>query len=414
MKTLIIGGGVIGLACAHFLQKEGCEVSVLDQGDLSSGCSFGNAGMITPSHFIPLAAPGMIAKGIRWMFDPESPFYIKPRLDRALLSWAWKFYKASSEKQMQRAMPVLRDLNLLSKKLYQDWESEMDFSFALTQKGLLMLCREEHSLEEENHTANLANQIGVEAKNLSIEALRKMEPNISDEVIGGVYFPDDAYLSPDLLLAGLKNKLRKDGVAFHPHTEVLDFEKHNGEIYELITNKGRFAASEVIIASGSWSPFLAKKLGLSLPLQAGKGYSLTLDQAPAMLQHAAILCEAKVAVTPLGSQMRFGGTMEIAGINHRINQARVRGILQSVPKYYKNYQIPMPKEEKIWHGLRPCSPDGLPYIGRVDSFSNLTIASGHAMMGLSLAPVTGLLIAELITGKKLSLNIDLLSPQRYR
>ncbi len=414
MKTIIIGGGVIGLACAYFLQKEGHEVSVIDKGDISSGCSYGNAGMITPSHFIPLAAPGMIAKGIRWMFDPESPFYIKPRFDRALLSWAWKFYKASSQKQMQRAMPVLRDLNVLSKKLYQDWESEMDFPFGLTQKGLLMLCREQHSLEEENHTAKLANQIGVKAETLSVEALRKMEPGISEDIIGGVYFPDDAYLSPSLLLAGLKKNLQQDGVDFHPNTEVLDFEKSNGQINALVTDKGRFAASEIIIAAGSWSPFLTKKLGLSLPLQAGKGYSLTLDQAPALLQHAAILTEAKVAVTPLGDQMRFGGTMEIAGINHRINQARVRGILQSVSKYYKNYQIPMPVEEKIWHGLRPCSPDGLPYIGRVDSFSNLTIASGHAMMGLSLAPVTGLLVAELIARKKLSLNIDLLNPQRYR
>ena len=414
MKTIIIiGGGIIGLSCAYFLQKEGHEIIVIDKGDLSSGCSYGNAGMITPSHFIPLASPGMIAKGIRWMFDAQSPFYIQPRFNRDLISWAWKFYRATSKKQMERAIPLLRAINLLSKKLYQDWEQELDFSFGLTQKGLLMLCREEHSLEEEHRTAELANQIGVEAKVLSVEAIRKMEPGISDEIIGGVYFPGDAHLSPSLLLEVLKKSLIKNGVLMQSQTEVIDFEQKNGRIVSVLTNKGDFHASEIIIATGSWSPLLVQKLGLSLPLQAGKGYSITLAKPTTMLNHAAILTEAKVAVTPMGNQMRFGGTMEIAGINDRVNHDRVKGILQSIPKYYQGYKVAMPSDEKIWQGLRPCTPDGLPYIGRVQPNSNLTIASGHAMLGLSLGPATGLLVAELIGGKKLSLDIDLLDPQRY-
>lgn len=413
MKTLIIGGGVIGLSCAYYLQQEGHEVVVLDKGDLSTGCSYGNAGMVVPSHFIPLAAPGMIAKGVRWMFNSESPFYIKPRFNRDLISWGWKFFKASSESQVKRSMPFLRDFNLLSKSLYQDWSDNMDFSFAFTQKGLLMLCRKDHTLEEEGNAAKLAQEMGLEAKVLSRSEVLQMEPEVSDGVIGGVFFPGDAHLSPNLLLAGLKKVLLQKGVTLKAHTLVEGFEKKNGRLTAVITNQGKFVSDEILIASGSWSPLLVKKLGLSLPLQAGKGYSITLKNPPAELNHAAILTEAKVAVTPLGNKMRFGGTMEIAGINQGINKARVRGILQAIPKYYKNYEIAMPPENEIWSGLRPCSPDGLPYIGKVNHFSNLTIASGHAMMGLSLAPATGLLVAQLISGKKLSLDLDLLNPQRY-
>lgn len=413
MKTIIIGGGIIGLSCAYYLQQEGREVVVLDKGDLQTGCSYGNAGMIVPSHFIPLAAPGMIAKGLRWMFDAQSPFYIKPRLNRDLISWGWKFYQASSQQQMERAMPLLRDFNLLSKKLYQQWAKELDFSFAFTENGLLILCREEHCLEEESRTAAMANEIGIEAKVLSREAVRKMEPGLAEGVIGGVYFPGDAHLSPGSLLEGLKRKLRQSGVDLQSHVTVEGFERNGKRLKAVISNKGKWEADEVLIAAGSWSPSVVKQLGLSLPLQAGKGYSVTLEKPPALMQHAAILAEAKVAVTPMGEQMRFGGTMEIAGINHRVNPNRVRGILQAIPRYYQNYEVAMPPTEKIWTGLRPCSPDGLPYLGRVASYANLTLAGGHAMMGLSLAPATGLLISQLICGKKLSLELDLLNPQRY-
>lgn len=413
MKTIIIGGGIIGLSCAYYLQQEGRDVVVLDKGDLETGCSYGNAGMIVPSHFIPLAAPGMIAKGIRWMFDAQSPFYIQPRLNRDLISWGWKFYQASSAQQMERAMPLLRDFNLLSKSLYQQWARDLDFPFAFTENGLLILCREEHCLAEESHTAAMANDLGIAAKVLSQAAIRKMEPGVSDSVIGGVYFPGDAHLAPDLLLEGLKKKLRQSGVSLQSHTEVEGFERKGKKLNALLTNRGKWEADEVIVATGSWSPLLVKNLGLSLPLQAGKGYSITLQEPPAVLQHAAILAEAKVAVTPMGKQMRFGGTMEIAGINHRINPKRVRGILQAIPRYYQNYEVAMPPLDQVWTGLRPCSPDGLPYLGRVDTFSNLTLACGHAMMGLSLAPATGLLLSQLISGKSLSLEIDLLNPQRY-
>ncbi len=413
MKVLLIGGGIIGLSCAYFLQEEGCEVVIVDKGDLASGCSYGNAGMVVPSHFIPLAAPGMISKGIRWMFDAQSPFYIKPRFNRNLISWGWKFYQAASEQQMQKAIPILRDFGLLSKQLYQDWVKNLDFPFAFTEKGLLMLCREQHSLAEEIKTAHLAKRMNIEAEILSPAEIRQMEPQVSSEVIGGVYFPGDAHLSPDLLLEGLKNLLRAKGVVLKSHCSVEGFEFQGSKISAALTSEEKIEADEFIVASGSWSPGIVQSLGLSLPLQAGKGYSVSLEKPPHLLNHAAILTEAKVAVTPLGQQMRFGGTMEIAGINKTINPRRVRGILQAIPRYYRDYQVPMPPLEKIWSGLRPCSPDGLPYVGRVNRYPNLTIASGHAMMGLSLAPATGKIVSEIISHKNLSLNSPLLSPQRY-
>ncbi len=413
MKILIIGGGVIGMACAFFLQKEGCEVTIVDKGDLETGCSYENAGMVVPSHFIPLAAPGVISQGMRWLLDAESPFYIKPRLDRELLRWGWHFYRATHPKRVEKAIPILRDLSLLSKSLYQDWAKELDFSFAFTQKGLLMLCRDPHCLEEEAHTAQMANQLGIEAQVLDQAGLKKMESHLSEEVIGGVYFPGDAHLDPQLLLAGLKKHLRVKGVRFLSQWEVKDFEKSGNRLQAVVGEKGRIEADEILVASGSWSPQVVKALRLHLPLQAGKGYSITLPHPPHPINHATILTEAKVAVTPFEKNIRFGGTMEIAGLKQNINTRRVQGILNAIPRYYRDYEVELPPLEKIWTGLRPCSPDGLPYIGRVEHFDNLSIASGHAMMGLSLAPITGKLIAETITHKNLSLDSPLLRPQRY-
>ena len=306
MKVLIIGGGIIGLACAYFLREEGCEVTVVDRGDLATGCSHGNAGMIVPSHFVPLAAPGVIRQGLRWLLDAESPFYVKPRLDGGLLRWGWHFYRATRPQRVERAMPILRDLSLLSKRLFQDWARELDFSFAFTEGGLLMACRNQHGLEEEVHTAQLAEKLGIAAQVLGPRELAEREPQLSDEVVGGVYYPGDAHLQPQLLLAGLRRQLSNRGVRFLANWEVQDFEHDGGRLRAVVGERGRLAADEVLIASGSWSPLLAKTLGFRLPLQAGKGYSITLSPPPLPIRHASILTEAKVAVTPFEGAVRFG------------------------------------------------------------------------------------------------------------
>lgn len=428
MKTTIIGSGVIGLFSAYYLSKQGYEVTIIERSNGDDGCSTGNAGMIVPSHFIPLAVPGMIEKGIKWMFNSESPFYVKPRLNLDLLSWGLKFYQAANKKQVERAMPALRDISLLSKALYQDLAKTPDLDFAFEEKGLMMLCKTEHHFDEEIEAAQQANELGLKTKILSTKELHEFEPEVKPDVAGAIFYEGDAHLYPNQLVKNLKKHLENIGVKFYYNTEVTGFELEKNEIKKInirqivgnliqnrTANRSELNTENIVIATGSWSPLLADMLNIGLPMQAGKGYSVTYEQNEGKkLNIPSILLEARVAITPMSNNLiRFGGTMEIGGLNDQINMNRVRGIIKAVPNYFPDYQIDIPQKEQIWHGLRPCSPDGLPYIGRTNKYKNLVIASGHAMMGLSLAPATGKLVQEIIDNQKNSIEIDLYKPERY-
>lgn len=419
----IIGSGVIGLFSAYYLNKQGYEVTIIERSNGDDSCSMGNAGMIVPSHFIPLAVPGMIEKGIKWMFNSESPFYVKPRLNLDLLSWGLKFYQAANKKQVERAMPALRDISLLSKALYQELAKTPDFDFAFEEKGLMMLCKTEHSFEEEVEVAHQANELGLKTKVLSTKELHEYEPEVKPDVAGAIFYEGDAHLYPNQLVKNLKKHLENKGVKFLYNTEVTGFEFEKSEIKSIkikqsvgeAINHSSLSINHLIIATGSWSPLLADMLNIGLPMQAGKGYSVTYEQNQGKkLNIPSILLEARVAITPMSENLiRFGGTMEIGGLNDEINMNRVRGIIKAVPNYFPDYQIEMPQKEQVWYGLRPCSPDGLPYIGRTNKYKNLVIASGHAMMGLSLAPATGKLVQEVIDNQKNSIDIGLYKPERY-
>ena len=417
--VIVVGAGVIGLFTAYYLLQEGEKVLVLDKGTGQDGCSFGNAGMVVPSHFIPLAAPGMIEKGIKWMFDSESPFYIKPRLSLSLMKWGFSFYKAANQKKVDNAIPVLRDIGLLSKKLYQDLNHKKLFDFSFEEKGLLMLCKSEESLHEETEVAALANKIGIEAKVLTKQEVCDLEPEIKPDVSGGVFFTGDTHLYPNQLVAELRKYLIAAGVEIKFNTELIDIECNSTAVERLKVRESNgepylLEAKKVVMAAGSWSERVGKQINLNIPVQAGKGYSLTNPQvAGKKLFTPSIFVEARVAITPMADQIRFGGTMEIGGINAEINRNRVNGILKAIPKYFPEYEVPYPAENKIWSGLRPCSPDGMPYVGQHQKYKNLYFNTGHAMMGISLATGSGKLISELVTNKKLSMSTQDFSIHRF-
>ncbi|HMQ00257.1 MAG TPA: FAD-dependent oxidoreductase [Cyclobacteriaceae bacterium] len=409
----VIGGGIIGLCSAYYLHKAGHQVSVIEQSDLSDGTSFGNAGMIVPSHLVPLAAPGMIAKGIRWMFNASSPFYIKPRLSADLIKWGYHFYKHATEAHVQKSAQALKEISLLSKAMYAQLAHELPFDFGYHERGLLMLYKTKETEHEETETARLANAHCIDAHILSAEEVQALEPDVKVNVRGGVFFPGDAHLTPQLFMKGMIDYLKANGVKFHTAASVQDFIVAQGKIKSIKTNTAEFDFDEVLLTTGSWSGLLAKKLHINLPMQAGKGYSFTLNNVERNSRIPSIFLEARVAVTPMGNDLRFGGTMEISGINHRINMKRVQGIANAIPDYYPEMQITTPHEKEVWHGLRPCSPDGLPYIGRSNSISNLTIATGHAMMGLSLGAGTGKLVSEIINAEQHSIDINPFKPERF-
>lgn len=393
--TLIIGGGIVGLFSAYFLQKEGIEVTILDKTDLQDNCSTGNAGMIVPSHIIPLAAPGMITKGISWMFSSKSPFYIHPRLDYKLLQWCLLFFKAANAKQVERSIPFLKNLSLLSKALYQEFKLEHpEAAMALVEKGLMMAYQTEAVEKEEIEFAQLAQKHGLAAEILSPSDIQKVEPNLEVKARGAVLFPGDAHLDPGALYSFLKKYLEEKGVKFSYNTQVLGFEKSGKKVTMVRTDQGDFEAEKVMLCGGSWSGELAKMLGFSLPMMGGKGYSFIQENNPEIKQ-ATILTEMKVAVSPYGNQVRFGGTMEIAGTNQSVNLNRVKGIFESINRFYPDFEAKFPAEDQIWKGLRPCSPDGLPYIGFAPGYENVLVGSGHSMMGISMAPGTGKILAEM-------------------
>lgn len=412
-KIGIIGGGIIGLSSAYYLSMAGHQVTIIEQSDLKDGCSFGNAGMIVPSHLIPLAAPGMISKGIRWMFNSTSPFYVKPRLSGDLIKWGYHFYRNSTKEHVAKAAPALKEISLLSMAMYQQLAKDLPFDFGYHERGLLMLYQTKETEHEEVETAALANKHGIEAHVISSEEVQKLEPEVKVKARGGVYFPGDAHITPQSFVNQLMILLEKKSVKFQTNTTVQDFIIEGGKIKTVQTDKGDFSFDAVVIATGSWSGLLAAKLDLSLPMQAGKGYSFTIPNMLKNVRVPSIFLEARVAVTPMGNSLRFGGTMEITGLDHSISMNRVKGIVDSIPRYYPEMKVTMPKAEEIWHGLRPCSPDGLPYIGRSQKIKNLVLATGHSMMGLSLGPGTGKLVSELIDQEKTSISIDAFVPERF-
>jgi D-amino-acid dehydrogenase len=412
--VLVVGGGIVGLSVAYFCARKGHKVTVIERGAPErDGCSFANAGMIVPSHFVPLASPGVVQMGLRWMWNPESPFHVKPRLEADFLDWTWKLYRAATPEHVARAAPVLRDLHLASRALFQEWLSLWGDDFELVERGLLTLCNSEHRLQEEIRTAQDARRLGMPAEVLTPAAAEELDPGFRMAIAGAVYFPLDCHLTPDRLMAVLRRELEGAGVRLLHRTDVRGWHADKSRVIAVETSAGRLDADEFVLCAGIWSTALARDLGLDLPMQAGKGYSLTLESPPVQPRICAILSEARVAVTPMGRSVRFGGTMELMGIDESINPIRIRGIVNSVAKYYPDVMPSHFDHASIRSGLRPCSPDGLPYVGRFERFGNLSAATGHAMMGVSLAPITGKLIAEVVSGEPTSLPITVLRPDRY-
>ncbi|HAF77746.1 MAG TPA: amino acid dehydrogenase [Maribacter sp.] len=411
-NVIIIGGGIVGLSTAYYLNKEGFEVTVIDKGNISAGASFVNAGYITPSHIIPLASPGMIAKGIKMMFNSASPFYMKPRLDIDFLKWSWYFHKSSTEAKVEKAIGVIKDINLLSRELFTDIKNSGDLgNFQLERKGLLMLYKTEESYLHEKKVAYRVAQEGLEVTDLNKDELRDIEPHVNIDAEGAIHYECDAHTTPNEIMPKLLAYLKLSGVIIKTQEEVVDLKTSDNRIKEIITNKQSYTPDEVVLAAGSWSGDLAKRLHLKLSLQGGKGYSINVARETG-ISVPAILMESKMAVTPMSGFTRFAGTMEFSGNNNIIRKERVAAIVNGASSFYPDLTINEAEIKSVKTGLRPVSPDGLPYIGRSASIKNLTIGTGHAMMGWSLGPATGKLITELLSGNKTSMDISSFDIQR--
>ena len=407
MNVVVVGGGVIGLCCAYYLSEAGFAVTVIDRDhEQKESCSDKNAGMIVPSHFIPLAAPGVVTQGLKWMFDRRSPFYLRPRLDPKLWIWCWHFLRHCNRKHVENTRELLRDMSLESRSEFVRLSETLDFP--LVKKGLLMLCKTDHGLAEETEVAEQARQLGIEAEACSPERLQEIDPDIQMNVCGGVWYPQDCHLDSELFLDSLRNGIVTNGGEFQSE-EVTNFEYTNDRVHTVATQSGQtFKADSIVMCGGAWTPDIAKKLGVTLPMQAGKGYSFTLEKPTQLPKLCSLLKEGRAAVTPMGKRLRVAGTMEICGNNLAIDNKRAEGIVNSFCQFFPAFETGDFADQAIWSGLRPCTPDGLPYIGKLPSFKNLVVATGHSMLGLSLGPITGKIVRDLHKGEHCDERLDVL------
>lgn len=413
-RVLIVGGGIVGLSSAYYLQKAGWQVTLVDKGDFLDNCSYGNAGMIVPSHFTPMAAPGMLSQGIKWMFNSKSPFYVKPTLSWDLFSWGLKFVKNANQTHVNQSAPYLRDLNLRSSVLYEDLFEDLGKTFDLHKKGILMLYKTEKTQEEEIHLAQTAQSLGLDVDILTQKQVQDLEPNVKLDVLGAVHYKCDGHLHPPSLMASLIGRLKRSGVQLLFNEEVIDVNYADRKIKSIETQTGKsLSADKYVFASGAWLQQTSRKAGINVPIMPGKGYSFMTSDFDQKVEHPALLLEARVALTPMNGQVRIGGTMELAAVNHDINMNRIEGIVSAVPQYYPEFEVALPERKEIWYGFRPCSPDGLPYLGNSQRLQNLVIAGGLGMMGLSLGPAVGKTVSELVQNEKRKKEIEIFNPERF-
>ncbi len=393
--VVVVGAGIVGLCAADSLLDRGFRVTLLERSPGEDGCSFGNGGLIVPSHFVPLAAPGMIAMGMRMMRDGRSPFGVAKLFDPETLAWSARFALAGTKRHVERCAPVLRDLNLASREIYARLADEMEVPFE--KKGLLMLSRTQKAQDGEAHLAEDANRLGLKATVMGRDDVAKLDPGMQMDVVGGVYFEDDAHLTPAVFMEALRARVQSRGATF---------------VQQDVDDLKRIEADEIVVAGGSWSGQLARTVGLRMPLMAGRGYGVTATKPPQTPRIPAILTEARVAVTPMADGVRFVGTLELSGPVVQPGSPRVDAMREAVGGYYPAFR-PETLDGPVWCGLRPCPPDGMPYVGRTKRAGNVVFATGHAMMGMSLGPVTGKLVSEIVAGDSPSIPLKLLDPDRY-
>jgi D-amino-acid dehydrogenase len=343
----------------------------------------------------------------------SSPFYIKPRLNLDLVRWGMTFWKKATAKNVEQSAPHLNNLLQLSRHLMNDLKKELPDSFDMIEKGCWMLYKTAKTGEHEKHLAEQAHAFGLKTIYCTPQQVQDHEPEVEVNVAGGVLYLDDCHLSSAKLMRAIFTDLQKNKVKCWLNTEVTGFEKANGKITAVLTDKAAVSCDELVIANGSWLGNISKLLGIKMLMQPGKGYSLVYDGLEKNLQHPSILVDDRTATTPINKWLRIGGTMELSGHSDNILPKRVMAIYHAFKKYYPAMNLPQPDTKKAWFGYRPVTPDGMPYIGRHTRYSNLSYAGGHAMLGVSAAAATGLLIKEIINGEKPSISLAAFDPARF-
>ena len=407
---VIIGGGIIGVASAVELARRGAQVTVLERDRVGHGCSYGNAGWLTPSQAVPLANPSMVLKSFKWMLDPDSPLYIQPRPDPAFVRWLIEFLLASKKAKFERGAAALVELCRVSVDMWEEVAKRAPEPFGFERHGLLAVYENAASLEAAKRGVDLVCQSGVRAERWTADQIRDKEPAIIGRQVGGYFYPDDAHCEPYGAVKVLEAEARALGVRFVEGAEVYRISNGGGS-RRLTTTRGEVTAGQIVVATGPWSEGLGKMLGFRLPVIGAKGYSVVLPPAKPHPKRSIYLIERKIAVNPHRDALRIAGTLELVRNDFSINARRVDVIVRGAKGMLNIGE--MPASSEIWRGLRPCTPDGMPVIGRARGHGDVWLATGHQMAGLKTAPGTGLLLAQLMTGETPRFDPEPFRADRY-
>jgi D-amino-acid dehydrogenase len=405
----VVGGGAIGAAVALELARRGARTVLLERGpELGWGCSAGNAGVICPSHSYPLATPAALRQGLRWMLRPAGPFYLRPT--PRIVPWLARFAAASTPGRAHASMEAIRALGLASLELHAELAAEgLDTGFE--RRGVLNVYETEAGFAAGREEAGLHEAAGVRSEVLDGLSARGLEPSLAEGLAGAVLYPDEAHCDPLRFVQAVGLAARDAGADVRTRVEVLGF-RRNGGVEAIETTAGDVRAGTVVLAAGAWTSRLARELGAFVPVEGGKGYHVDLDPGSGDPRLPVFVQESRVIATPFEDRVRLAGTLELTGLDLAVNRVRVRAVLESgrraVPALAGRRVL------RVWRGLRPCAPDGLPIVGRLPGLENVVLATGHAMMGLTLAPITGRLVAELIGDEQPSADLAPLRPERFR
>lgn len=395
----MIGGGVIGLATAHYLARSGWNVTILEKAAIGQGTSAGNCGLVCPSHVLPLAEPGAVARTLKALVQKDSPFVIRPRLDPKLWSWLARFALRCNERDMLEAARGIQPLLESSLGLFHELVERDGLRCEWQRKGLLFVYKSQQLLDSYTATNQLLTaSFHCPAHRYEGQALLDLEPALRDGLAGGWYYDDDAHLRPDVLISSWKQSLLDQGVAIREGCVLERFERRTGRAAAVVTNQGEIAADAFVVATGALTPLLNAHLGCRVPIQPGKGYSLTMPRPAVCPSIPLIFPETRVAVTPFPSGYRLGSMMEFVGYDSTLRQERLRLLREGSRPYLREPYCEPTQEE--WYGWRPMTYDSMPIIDRSPIMENVMIAAGHNMLGLSMAPATGKLVAELLGGRQ--------------
>lgn len=411
-NVIIIGGGIIGLSSGYYLYQNGYNVTILEKGDFANACSKGNQGWVCPALHTPVPEPGLVGSSIKWLMKKDSPLYIKPSAVPRLSGWVSQFLKHCNEKDFKAGKDALHSLSNSTFKLYDSLKAD-GLNFEMHREGMLFVFLNNNELKQGiNKFIQGSKLYGHEPPTiLSGDEVRKLEPNISNKVVGGLLLKEQRHVNPESVSKAFVEMLKSRGVCLRSNTEVTEIERQDNKIMAIMSDEERFEADTFLLTAGAWSGYLAKKFDYNLPIQAGKGYSITINNPTLKFKHPIYLGDTKAGISPYKGSTRIGGTMELSGINLSIDKNRIQGVRNSVSKYL-NEELRGDSEIE-WTGMRPMTPDGLPVLGLIPNFKNAFVATGHGMVGVSMAPTTGKIMADLINSGTTDFDIEPFAPERF-